>query len=427
MNEIGIRMFLMSRLQMFKSMNNDKKLLIIDDVFPHPASGFRYQEFNSILEALPNTLIYSTGESLHWLGKESLETLQEDYIKEFDDRKTNFIGLDEIRTKKAKISAVYTVFLHNAYNHGIDIAEQINVPFIFCLYPGGMFSLNDEKSDHMLARIIASPNFQKVIVTQKVSYDYLVEKFSCDPTKIELIFGVVTPLTKIGLSLSDKVYFGKTKKHLDVCFVAHKYTPTGEDKGYDVFVDVAKKLSIMHDDIYFHVVGPYDESVIDLTGVENIKFYGSQKQDWFDTFYKDKDILLSPNINGKITKGSFDGFPTGCATDASLRGVMMMVTDPLGLNTGYFQDGNDIAVVEHDPDRITDRIDYYYNNPKKLEEVCRAGYKKVNILYDYEHQVKPRIKVLEKTIMLAKVDHKSKINKFIRSIKQRSTVRHSDK
>ena len=348
------------------------------------------------------------------MGKESLESLQENYIKEFEERKANFIGKDEIRKNKAIIGAVYTVFLHNAFSHGIDIAEQLDVPFVYSLYPGGMFSLNDEKSDNMLTRVLTSPNFQKVIVTQKVSYDYLIEKFSCDPNKIELIFGVVTPLSKIGLSLSDKVYFGKTKKHLDICFVAHKYTPTGVDKGYDVFVNVAKKLSKRHDNIYFHVVGPYDESVIDISGVENIKFYGSQKQDWFDTFYEDKDILLSPNINGKITKGSFDGFPTGCATDASLRGVMMMVTDPLGLNSDYFVDEKEIIIVEHDANKISDRIEYYHSNPEKLEEVCRNGYKKVNILYDFDHQIKPRINVLQKAINTrTKYNRKSKIKKYL--------------
>jgi glycosyltransferase involved in cell wall biosynthesis len=69
--------------------------------------------------------------------------------------------------------------------------------------------------------------------------------------------------------------------------MAHKYTSRGEDKGYDVFVDVAIILRQKHDDIYFHVAGGFDQHVIDVSSLgDRIKFYGLLSPNQIDGFFQ---------------------------------------------------------------------------------------------------------------------------------------------
>lgn len=69
-------------------------------------------------------------------------------------------------------------------------------------------------------------------------------------------------------SLYEKNRWGFDKSRLDICFMAHKYTTYGQDKGYNVFVSVATILRQYHEDIYFHVVGPFDPKVIDVSSLK---------------------------------------------------------------------------------------------------------------------------------------------------------------
>ena len=85
-----------------------------------------------------------------------------------------------------------------------------------------------------------------------------------------------------------KKHYGFEKERLDLVFAAFRYTPHGEDKGYDLFIEVAKRLRRGHDNVYFHVVGGFDESVLDVSELEGrIFFYGKQQGEWFDYFYQD--------------------------------------------------------------------------------------------------------------------------------------------
>lgn len=377
-----------------QDIQDKSPLCIVDDISPHPISGFRYEEFTSILRNIPGSRLYTTGENAHVLGTDSIHDLIIDYKRKNPDLAAAVETLSP--EMKINTSLLYCTFLGNALDLA-DRAEAEGVPFIFTLYPGGLFALNNERSDSALARVTGSPYFRKVIVTQKVTYDYLIEKKFCSPDKIEYIWGVVVPSHKLDMKV-EKQYHGLHKKTLDICFVAHKYSEHGQDKGYDVFLDVARQLSKDYDNVRFHVVGPWDKNILDTEGIHHIKYYGVRGQDWFDTFYKDKDIMLSPNINSKIFEGSFDGFPTGAATDASLRKVAMFVTDPLKLNDNHFVDGNEIVIIKHDVSDIVSKIKHYIDNPEKLQSICEAGYKKTNTLYSCDAQIRPRLRVLKRAL-----------------------------
>ncbi len=380
-------------------------VVIVDDIFPHPLSAFRMQEFISYLKAFKDLEICSTGASVGLLDERTFDKLISDFKAQYPEHAGRIKKLQVDTIINAKL--IYAVFLINIYLN-IQKIEELNIPFVFTLYPGGGFGLNTAESDKMLKRVISSPCFRKVIVTQKVTYDYLIDNNYCRPDQIKFIFGVVTPLDHINSEYVDKKHFGIDKEILDICFVAYKYTKKGVDKGYDIFIDVANLLCQKHNNIKFHVVGGIDEHEIDVTNLKGkINFYGKRDTEWFNTFYKDKDIILSPNIPKTMYPGSFDGFPTGSCVDAGLRKTAIFCTDELNLNKKVFSDGNEfvpgeeLIIIPHNAKTITSMIEAYYYNPHKLKAISENGSRTIKRLFGFEAQMLPRINLLKKEIELA--------------------------
>lgn len=372
-------------------------LIIFDDVFPSTRSGFRYIEFTSYLRAFPKSLVLSSGASLPVLEETPIKEVIRSYQRqnpELGNRVMTYTDKFPIHFGKL----VYVNFLTNAYAMLPDI-EAARVPFIFTLYPGAGFRLNDQDCDRRLKRVFDSPCFQRVIVTQQVTYDYIVRRGLCPPEKIKMIFGVVMPEIPEDRPVLAKRRWGFGKSRLDICFMAHKYTPYGEDKGYDVFVNVAGILRQRHDDIYFHVVGPFDKRVIDVSPFsDRIKFHGSLNPEEFDSFFQDMDIIMSPNISGKIFPGSFDGFPTASCTEAALRGTAIFAVDEFNSAEGRFTDGEDIVLIEYSLDHIVDQVERYYADPLALKSVGERAIRRCRELYSLEAQMGPRVELLREVI-----------------------------
>jgi glycosyltransferase involved in cell wall biosynthesis len=367
-------------------------LVILDDAFPHPLSAFRLQEYSSYLMHFERMKVYSTAAAFSFFGNDrSFPQALEEFESANPSVKEKTELYDPDRPLNAKL--VYMIFLGNAYVF-LKKIETEKVPFAFTMYPGGWFQMNVPACDEGIRSICGSPYFRKVIVTQRITYDYLVKGAFCKPEQIEHIYGVVTPLKALE-GHAKKVHYGKDKPNLDICFVAHRYSEKGRDKGYDVFIEVAKRLASERPDIYFHVVGGFDESIIDVMEInDRIQFYGLQTAQWFQEFYQDKDIILSPNIPFQLLDGgTFDGFPTGCCTDAALHTVAMFCTDILELNV-RFTDREDIVLIPHDANRIAEIVTYYCDRPEQLQLVAEKGCEKVREVYNYENQIAPRIQIL---------------------------------
>ena len=287
--------------------------------------------------------------------------------------------------------------MNNTYNY-LPFLEQNNIPFVFTLYPGGGFSLNDEVSDKKLKRVFSSPYFKKVIVTQKITHDYLIKNNFCKEEQIELINGGVILNGENSFSLGEKQYFNYDKSTLDVCFVAQKYSIDGHDKGYDIFIKSAKVLAKKIDNIRFHVVGGFSADDIDVSDInDKIRFYGVQEFAWFKEFYRDKDIIVSPNVPFVLGPGAFDGFPVTCVLDAMKNGVAAICSDELNCNT-YYKNEKDMVIIKPDENEIINRIEYYYQNPDKLRKLGISGKKTTSEAYSYENQIKHRINILENII-----------------------------
>jgi glycosyltransferase involved in cell wall biosynthesis len=368
-------------------------LAVFDDLFPHPQSAFRLAEYNAYLDRFPNSRVYSTGGALHLINKrETFRSVLDEYagnFPRFQDRVAPFPG---IRGVKPKIA--YCLFINNA-RWVLPLAQKAGAALVFTLYPGGGFRLRDPECDETLKRVCGSKNFRKVIVTQNVTRDYLLQNGICAAEAIEFIYGGAFPNHTNGQERPVKKRFGVAKDTFDLCFVAHKYMPQGRDKGYDIFIAAAKILARSCPQARFHVVGPFTESDLDVTELgARIRFYGSQRTEFFDGFYQRMDMILSPNASFVLQPGAFDGFPTGCCIEAGMCGVAVMATDDLNQNVA-FRDGVDIAIINRDARTISQRVEFYYQHPPALHELADRGQASFRRVFDFKAQMQPRFNVFE--------------------------------
>jgi len=311
------------------------------------------------------------------------------YLKFYPDNKDKIKYL--CPNKNYKFNLAYTYFLAETYTL-LPFLERNKIPFVFVLYPGGGFGLNNKSSDKMLKEIFESKYFRKVITTQKATLDYLLRKNLCIKERIEHIFGGYSQFEKD--EIPQKKYYKKDKDTFDICFVGAKYSPKGVDKGYDLFIETAKYLSKKYDDIKFHVVGGFNEEDIYAPSLMNrIIYYGYRQPDWLKDFYPMMDICLSPSRSNILYKGNFDGYPMGF--EQSLFEVAMFCTDEVGNNDNFYIDGTDIVIIKPKSRDIINKIDFYYNNFEKLKDLSIRGKIKNKKTFDNEIRLDKVTKILE--------------------------------
>jgi glycosyltransferase involved in cell wall biosynthesis len=371
----------------------EANLVILDDIFPHLLSAFRIAEFNAYLSRYPKSFVYSTAAAFAAIDeRRSFREVRDEYLSVYPE----FAGrVFPFSSQLPKADLIYFVFLHNAAVF-MNVLERTNTPFVFTLYPG--FRRNEPDAVDLLRKVCALPNLAKVITTQTISHEYLLDFL--EPEKIEFIYG--------GVFLSDRLardnsatrkYYQKDKGTFDICFVAFKYMAQGVDKGYDVFIEVARELCRLHDDVFFHVVGPFDRwdvDVIDLRG--RIKFYGVRQTEFFPEFYAGMDLILAPNVPFVLRPGAFDGFPTGCCIEAGLCGVAVFCTDPLNLNVA-FKDGEEIVIVPRDVEGICEAIESHYRDYDSLVQLARRGQKAFEVTFGLDNQMENRFKILDEYLL----------------------------
>ena len=367
------------------------RLVILDDAFPNPFTAFRVAEFNTYFERFQQVKLYSTTAMFqYWI---------DEYGRQYPQFKKLVRPYDKNRILRGK--GAYIVFLHNAWRF-VEQLEKAGLPFVFTLYPGGEFRLNEAVSDDRLRRVFSSPMFRKVIVTQKITHDYLIAGSFCDPAQIEFIFGGVLASNRLNASPFPKHRYGVDKDVLDVCFVAFKQTPRGIDKGYDRFIAAARLLADRNQQVRFHVVGSFDESDVDIGDLQSrISFYGSQYTDFFPGFYANMDIIISPNIPFVLAPGAFDGFPTSCCIEAGFCGVAVFCTDELAMSHGIFKDREEIVIISREPSEISDVIEEYIARPDLLAKLASRGQRAMHDVFDPNKQIEPRLRVLSSLLEMS--------------------------
>lgn len=370
-------------------------LLLYDTIFPHPLSGFRYEEFKELLIEFKNSKIIV--EPLSYPVVNTPVPMHEIHIKEVISKypflKNKFQNnlVVNINTK-----LFYCVFLNIICNN-LSWLEKHSIPFIFTLYPGGGFNVNDSWSDERLRRVLKSPQFKKVIVTQLYTKNYLIEKKFCNLNQIEYIFGGVVPQNTLKIINKEKVFY-PVKNTFDIVFCAAKYMPKGIDKGYDVFIEMAHLLVKKYDFVRFHVVGGFDEDEIDVTLLSTqITFYGYQNFDDLASIFENMDVIVSPNKPFYLYSGSFDGFPLGTVVEAVLNNVVAIVTDNLHQNT-VFVENEEIIIANSEAKAFEKEIEELIKTPDKLLFISKAGKNKFFEIYSNEYQMQPRINILRDEI-----------------------------
>lgn len=385
-------------------------LIIIDDAYPHPRSTdtWRGIEFQAYFDAIEHMAIYGTVQSTPLLGEESRREIYEKFAQEYPHLKKRVIFPYTADYEKiAQAAMLYFVFLQNAYDN-LKFVESYQTPFLFELYPGGGFAFHNELSDKKLREVTQSPWFRGVIVSNCVTYNYLIQKGFCTAQQILPIWGCVLNPKSIPADTYTKTYFGPEKPTLDVAFAAFRYSQDGADKGYDVFVEAAKKLHRISNQIHFHVVGNFDADILDVSELgDTIHFHNVQKAEWFDRFYQQVDIFISPNRVSVLSEGAFDGFPTGCGIDAAVRKTVLLVTDALHQNDGQYIDGKELHIIDADAQQIVALVLEYFNCPEKLIEMGTACAAKARKLYSEENQIQPRVNYLTRELRYA-IAHREK-------------------
>jgi glycosyltransferase involved in cell wall biosynthesis len=377
--------------------DDQNDLVVIDSQFPQKDPlAFRNAEINEYIKRVQHFSAYA----MYPMSPDAQAGFGHSYgvsPKEFKANKKGYLGYYPKNASKIhylqgnksyNFKLAFSFFLGETYVL-LPFYEAQKIPFVFVLYPGGLFGLDSRESDYMLRKICGSPYFRAVITTQEITREYLRSHAICSEDKIRYVYGGIAQFTKS--EVEPKKKYGVDKNTFDICFVAAKYSERGVDKGYDLFIDSAKKLAKAHDDIRFHVVGGFDATDVDVSMLDDrITFYGYKRPDFLRDFYARMDIYLSPNRPFMLFNGNFDGFPLG--NDAGYCGVALFVADELKMNHEYAPD-EEIVIIPLNAQKIVERILEYYSDPKKLYALSLRGQAKSQRLFDVSIQVDQRLKV----------------------------------
>lgn len=387
-----------SLIRYFAARSSDfsPTLAILEDDLGWPfwRSPFRLREYHAILRAIPGAAIYST-----WLGEgdKNRPPEWEGFLRE----RPVFAGriLPISRTGEpepdSSVRLAYIVFLNNAFQF-VALLERRRIPFCLEMYPGGGFHPGQQESDDKVERLVTLPGFRRAIVTQPITQDFLLNRGYCQPAQLEYIYGGVLAEPGDPAALPRR-RFGQDKDTIDICFVAHRYTPRGEDKGYDLFLEAVQLLLPRFPALRCHVVGDFNEQTIPLAPAtaSRFRFYGVQPSSFLPGFFAGMDAIVSPNRPFVLRPGAFDGFPTGCCIEAGLCGTAVVCTDPLRLNRHY-GDGEEIILVEDKSDALAARLEQFLGAPEKLRCIGERGRQIFRQLFAPEAQLKPRLRLLER-------------------------------
>jgi glycosyltransferase involved in cell wall biosynthesis len=372
-------------------------LIIYDDYFPNPVSGFRSSEFLEILQAISSVkiIINPLSYKYHSLSDTDFKVHLNQFINKHSSLKNKIKKVGFFNNINCKL--FYFVFLNN----GRRIAPYLNrkkINFIFTLFPGGGFKMNEKESDSDLKKIMSSRYFKGVIVNQQIIKNYLLEKGFCLENQIHYLHGISMPQKKLEFDGEQKEYYRNKKENLDICFAAAKNLSKGEDKGYDLFIESALLLYKLHPELKFHVIGGFNRQDIDVIELEEaIKFYGYLDAETLPVTLKNFDIILSPNRPGMLGGGSFDGFPLGTSVEASLVGCVIVATDEMNENRQYVPD-EEIIIIKPDMQDIINKIESLIGSPDKIKKIGIAGMNKTKELFSYKNQTKPRLQLLKSWI-----------------------------
>ena len=392
-------------------------LLIIDDLFPYNASGFRKTEIEYLLENFKDSRVISTLESLAWLTHDTSRIkVQTEYASENPPlaQRTIYVTGDELeeQTKKNLYSAdgiptkslLYCLFLNNAFRIA-NFSEKNQTPFVFELYPGGGFLLGDSESDEKLLKVLSSPMLEGVIVTMPVTRKYLLKfckRNRIPRPKIIYVYGGVLKPNSTSDEKGAFLTATSTKEPLRVLFVAHKYSQWGIDKGLDVFVESCTNLINQGYSIDPVIAGPWNElDIEDEACRKNFSFIGLIPNNELPKLFRSVSVSVFPTRASILDPGSFDGFPVGAAVEAAIHGNAIITTNPLKMKSP-FRRSKDYELIEPEAKSLTHSLKRLVSRPKKLKSLRTNAFKSFRKVFDLDSQMSPRVQFLDSLLLSSK-------------------------
>lgn len=367
-----------------------RKIAIVDDFFPHGLGGFRHEEFARYLDTFPELTIYCDGNSIHCLPPaRSPEEAVTEHVARYPQHRGRIMVTPLGVLPDAE--AYYFVFIQNAFRY-LDQIESSRKPFAFTLYPGGGFQIGDPGCDDRLRRVLTSPMLHRAVVTMPITRDYVLKMCPEAASKMLYLYGGVLPNEAFEAPPPRKPH----QDELHIGFIANRNLPRGEDKGYDVFIGVARELAARGIKATFHAVGPWGADIIPLgEAASQFAFWGFLPTDELRALSRTLDLVISPNRPWTLGDGYFDGFPTGGCAEAGLQGAAMFCSDELDMRGDLFQDGEDIVIIRPDVVAALGRIEPLLKSPAKVRAIGSAGRSRMIELFGTERQMSPRISMLK--------------------------------
>lgn len=402
--------YITKKISLFKEYLNNFQFIkagpefditIIDDVFPFHISPWRNQEYLEIAQQF-KTRVYSDGIEYNKLLPAN--TTYEEALKKFQSTFPN----SKIHPKKLKLFSpintqlVYVLFYGylNRYKKHI-FKHQLNLSFN--LYPGGGFDTQSDLVKKNLKEITQYNGFKDVIVTQNYSRDYILNEIGVPMEQVHLVKSIMMLPDYYSFDpFEKKSWFGIDKDSFDIAFVANKYSPLGEDKGFDVFLKLSQKLKAKYKFVNFHIVGGFTEKDIpEHFDKQDFTCYGFKDFQFFIDFYKTIDVFVSPNKPFTLG-GNFDGFPLGTSYEAGICGAVVMMTDYLNENEVY-EDQIDYFNINEGVEQIIACCDYLILNPEKMQGMVKNFRSKTFNFSNTNDALSRKIDVLAKSIRASKL------------------------
>lgn len=357
------------------------RTVVLDDHFPTLSSGFRLAEFTELMHA------GLVAEVLTTMGP--FAQVSAPFAERYPDL------AHRVRPYAPELLAgfdqAYLMFLNNAAYY-LEAMETAGLPFVLTLFPGG--GLDDSAECRAkLARVLGSPLLRHVFTTQPRVSEMVASGYP--HVRQSLLTGLfASPHYFVpGAGLREN-YFGSGKPTLDLCFVAHKYTTTGSDKGFPVFVETVDALRTAGVPARGHVVGEFTRDDVEAFGSgEGVTTYGLLDSIELREFYSTMDAIVSPNVPGRLSAGAFDGFPLASCVEGALCGVAMVVSDELRQNQ-FLRDGRDALVVAPSTEGVVDRITRLLREPEGFRRLGQSGLRVVRHIYSPGRQLDLRASVL---------------------------------
>lgn len=376
-------------------LNKKYDLIIFDNILPLSFSPWRNFEFDWLVKSFDNSKIVS---SLTGFKKFSNNVSVLDSRRKISYIYPNLEKKLYLRSffNGYNTNLFYCLFYDNLLAN-LPFLKKYKIPFVFTLYPGGGFLIDNSQVEKNLIEIFSLSNFKGVIVNQYFTKNYLESKFAINSQNILLVPGV--PFNdKV---FSDKVNFSKNFLHkLKILFMAQKNIDGGKDKGFDTFINISKILINRGYDISFEIIGNFDESDLDNEFYRSYySFHGRLSENELSSVLNETHMIISPNKPFFLKPGSFDGFPLGTCVIAGyfLNGLFLADFLDESKPTKWI-DGENFCRLDEDFENNCKKIIFYLENREELKKISVKAREKIRNDYSFQNQIVPRVNLF-KTIL----------------------------